>query len=134
MKFAKVLNGLVYTGDTVAYAVRSGDLAGMRIGRVSGFAVRKASNRETPVMLIEIASGSDFGTPVRGKIVRVEHFERVVKLNPTRADAYPVETCTGCGKPVRFEPIGEAGGLLMALDGATSYCSVGGDGGHVVQA
>ena len=78
---AKVLNGEVTGGDTVAYAVRDGNLAVMRIGRVVRFSERRAFGHSIPVMHIRIITGSDFGTPVSGAVVRVEHFERIVKLS-----------------------------------------------------
>jgi hypothetical protein len=127
-----VLNGLVYPGDMVAYAVRDGNLAAIRIGRVTGSRMRKSFGRDILVLRIRVTQISDFGS-IPGKEVGIEKLDRVVKLNPTAADAYPVQTCRSCKRRVRRQPLG-GGWLMISLreEGYTSYCESGTDNLHEV--
>jgi len=49
----EVLNGTITIGDEVAYAIRYGNVAGIRVGIVTGFTIRKSpgGSEETRVKI-----------------------------------------------------------------------------------
>lgn len=74
-----VLNGWAHIGDTVAVAVRDGNLAAMRIGTVEGFTEGKGRYGRPGVvkMLLKVVMSGDFGGPSAGKVVRLEKIDRI---------------------------------------------------------
>lgn len=141
--YVQVLNGTVMVGDTVAFAVRDGNLAALRLGKVVTLEARKIQNRDEPRVRIRIqvsktstATGDGavrgtMGLSELGRAVGIEILDRVVKINPRAEDAYPIHDCTRCGKKVRKLP--PFAWATLPGDGYTSYCDVGGEGGHSVR-
>lgn len=133
-KWVQVLNGTVVVGDTVAFAVRDGNLAALRLGKVVALEARKIQNRDVPRIRLRIqvsrsstATGdgavfSSMGQAPRGSVVGIEILDRVVKINPRPEDSYPILDCIHCGSKVRRTI---AGWTTMEGDGYSSHCPSG---------
>jgi hypothetical protein len=79
---AEVLNGTARVDDTVAYAVRDGNSAGMRLGTVIGFEERQTwQGKPYRRMRVHVTrSSGDRGGHDTDYVGGVEIFQRVVKL------------------------------------------------------
>lgn len=124
VNWIRVLNGLIWPGNTVAYPVRDGNCAEIRLGRVVALEKRVpsgtggSSRRAKLRVVIDVQKVSGF--ELSGKRSFCEIPARVVKISPDREDEYPLGICTLCDKVVRLT----LPGLLstLATDGYTSYC------------
>lgn len=75
----EVLHGIARFGTQVAYSVRDGNMAAMRLGIVRGYDAFTRYNKPGVKLKIEITGSSDFGVVI-GKVITVEHLERIVVL------------------------------------------------------
>lgn len=77
-----ILNGIAHLESSVAYAVRDGNMAAMRMGIVRGYTVSHPTRGRPKVKLkIEMTGSSDFGV-IYGRVVSVETLERIVLIAP----------------------------------------------------
>lgn len=80
---AAVLNGTARVGDTVAFAVRDGNQAAMRMGTVLGFETRYTWNDEPYRRMkvrVSLSSGYSNSTSAREYTAGIEKFNRVVLI------------------------------------------------------
>ena len=90
---AEVLNGEARVGDTVALAVRDGNLAAMRLGVVESFSERKPRYGDPkPVMRIRVFRTSGFGDTSVGRVISVECFDRIAVVRGEDAQKAQGET------------------------------------------
>lgn len=79
----EVLNGTIRTGDTVAVAVRDGNVSAMRVGVVEEFKLRRVGYSDKYVVRVCIRcthSSDSLYKPV-GRVIQVETLDRIAKVS-----------------------------------------------------
>lgn len=84
LEVADIRGDLVGVGDTIAYSVRDGDMAGFRVGVISEVVPAKEGMYSTKVptkLRVVVAHSSGYGLPEKPVLINAS-LKRFVKVGP----------------------------------------------------